>query len=134
MGLAISIVSAAPERVWYCTKKGYKPWFEPNKKNTKLVTEGGHTKWFDEPSIIKQVERRLKRKVLHLEDDMSLPKEIKSKNAKYGESQQDSGASKEVVERVAALKPIVQVLSDLEVTAQRTFLQNFHTFIHQASG
>ena len=32
MGLAISIVSKVPERVWYCTKKGYKPWLEPNPK------------------------------------------------------------------------------------------------------
>ena len=85
MGLAISIVSKVPERVWYCTKKGYRPWLEPSEKNTRLIQEGGHTKWFDEPQIVKQVERRLKQKILHLNDDMSLPKAIK--RTKYGSTQ-----------------------------------------------
>ena len=31
MGLAISIVAACQERVWYCQKKGHKPWFDPSR-------------------------------------------------------------------------------------------------------
>jgi ATP-dependent RNA helicase DDX1 len=34
MGLAISIVSAAPEKVWYCSKKGHKPWLAPTREDT----------------------------------------------------------------------------------------------------
>ena len=126
MGLAISIVSKVPERVWYCTKKGYRPWQEPSKKNTKLISEGGHTKWFDERAIMAQVERRLKQPVLHLQDDMALPEEIKRSGATYGESDKDGsgGASKEVRDRVEKLRPTVEILAELEVKAQKTFLRN----------
>ena len=122
MGLAISIVSKVPERVWYCTKKGYRPWLEPSEKNTRLIQEGGHTKWFDEPQIVKQVERRLKQKILHLNDDMSLPKAIK--RTKYGSSQDGGEQDKEMMERVKRLKPTVEVLANLEVEAQRVFLKS----------
>lgn len=45
MGLAISLVSSVPEKVWFCTIKGYKPWLEPDAKNTKTQEQGGHTIW-----------------------------------------------------------------------------------------
>jgi len=45
MGLAISLVSGVPEKVWFCTIKGYKPWLEPDAKNTKTQEQGGHTIW-----------------------------------------------------------------------------------------
>lgn len=45
MGLAISLVASLPEKVWFCTVKGYKPWLEPDAKNTKLQEQGGHTIW-----------------------------------------------------------------------------------------
>ncbi len=125
MGLAISIVAAVPERVWYCTKKGYKPWLEPNKNNTKLIAEGGHTKWYEEQSLLKQIEKRLGgKKIVHLNDDMSLPASLKK--VRYGQSQDgNSGTLAEVMQRVESLKPTVQVLADLEVKAQRSFL-NFN--------
>ena len=43
MGLAISIVATKNERVWYCTKKGYKPWFDPKPDDIRLMKDGGHT-------------------------------------------------------------------------------------------
>jgi ATP-dependent RNA helicase DDX1 len=45
MGLAISLVAAVPEKVWFCTIKGYKPWLEPDAKNTKTQEQGGQTIW-----------------------------------------------------------------------------------------
>jgi hypothetical protein len=45
MGLAISLVSSVPEKVWFCSVKGYKPWLEPDAKNTRLQEQGGHTIW-----------------------------------------------------------------------------------------
>lgn len=45
MGLAISLVASVPEKVWFCTVKGYKPWLEPDARNTKLQEQGGHTMW-----------------------------------------------------------------------------------------
>ena len=123
MGLAISIVSKASERVWYCTKKGYKPWLEPNKSNTKLIGEGGHTKWYSEQEILKAIEKRLHQKVIHLNEDMSLPGSIS--RTEYGSKEKDK-TSQDVLMRVEKLKPTVEVLSELEVLAQRSFL-NFRT-------
>jgi len=47
MGLAISLVSAFPEKVWYhqCKSRGV------NCSNTRLVTQGGCAKWFDEINV-----------------------------------------------------------------------------------
>lgn len=47
MGLAISIVSAVPEKVWYhqCPSKG------SNCNNTRLVENGGCTIWYNEPMV-----------------------------------------------------------------------------------
>jgi hypothetical protein len=53
LGLAISLVSAVPERVWYCTKKGYKPWLKPSKGDVKLNDQKGHTIWYNEQQLLK---------------------------------------------------------------------------------
>lgn len=45
IGLAISLVSAVPEKVWYCSVKGYKPWLDPKPQDLKTNEEGGHTIW-----------------------------------------------------------------------------------------
>lgn len=47
MGLAISLVSVVPEKVWYhqCKSRG------ANCLNTRLVTQGGCAKWYDEISV-----------------------------------------------------------------------------------
>lgn len=39
-------------QVWYCTQKGYKPWLEPNKQNTRTNEQGGHTTWYDEQELL----------------------------------------------------------------------------------
>lgn len=47
MGLAISIVSEKElEKVWYCSKKGYKPWLSPTRSDVRTNDEGGHTIWY----------------------------------------------------------------------------------------
>lgn len=45
MGLAISLVSEVPEKVWFCTVKGLKPWMAPDSSNTLTTDKGGHTTW-----------------------------------------------------------------------------------------
>lgn len=78
MGLAISLVATEKEKVWYhkCPSKGKN--CQPFPGNTKLtipfgsdgklrsrddsnwiVDEGGCTIWYDEPDLIKQVEKRI---------------------------------------------------------------------------
>ena len=120
MGLAISLVSTVPEKVWYCTKKGYKPWFSPSKENVKTHQEGGHTKWYDEGALLKRIEKRLKQSVQPLHPDLSLPASIQGK-AQYGQNSKDK-VNEEAAERVAALKPTVTALNELEVQAQHSYL------------
>ncbi len=43
---------AARPQVWYCTIKGYKPWQQPDAKNTKTNEEGGQTIWYDEAQLL----------------------------------------------------------------------------------
>lgn len=52
LGLAISIVSAVPEKVWFCTKKGYAPWERPKRQDMGTHEEGGHTIWYNEPELM----------------------------------------------------------------------------------
>ena len=120
MGLAISLVSSVPEKVWYCTKKGYKPWFSPDENNVKTHKEGGHTKWYDEGALLKRIEKRLKQSVQPLHPDLSLPASIQGK-AQYGQDMK-SKVNEETAERVAALKPTVTVLNELEIQAQHSYL------------
>ena len=68
MGLAISLVSTKPEKVWYCSKKGYKPWFNPTKEDTKQ-----HAIWYDEWALLKDIEARIKHPVAPLGKDLALP-------------------------------------------------------------
>lgn len=57
LGLAISLVSTVPERVWYVKTKGYKPWLNPKPQDVKHNDEGGHTIWYNEPELL-QVRHR----------------------------------------------------------------------------
>lgn len=53
LGLAISLVSTVPEKVWYCKVKGYKPWLKPKQQDVVDNEQGGHTTWYDEPALLK---------------------------------------------------------------------------------
>ena len=55
LGMAISLVSTVPERVWYVKAKGYKPWLNPKPQDTKDNDEGGHTVWYNEPDLLQVV-------------------------------------------------------------------------------
>ena len=91
IGLAVSLVAAVPEKVWYCTQKGLKPWLNPDKKNTRSNDQGGHALWYDEPALLKEVEERLGKEIPALPADLSLPPEISARvfgangGVKYGQ-------------------------------------------------
>ena len=53
LGLAISLVATVPEKVWYCSVKGYTPWDRPKAADVRTRDEGGHTIWYEEPQLIK---------------------------------------------------------------------------------
>lgn len=129
IGLAVSLVSTVPEKVWYCTQKGLKPWLAPNKKNTRLNEQGGQTIWYDEPALLKEVEARLGKEVPALPADLSLPSDIFARvsgadgGVKYGQGKGGEAAAfaKEVAERAEGFAPAVATLAALEHQAQASF-------------
>jgi ATP-dependent RNA helicase DDX1 len=82
MGLAFSVVAAPgiKEKVWYhkCANRG------KNCSNRKLVDEGGCTLWYDEPMCLAKVEKLLNQRIAPLDEDLSLPDELKALNVRYG--------------------------------------------------
>ena len=131
MGLAISLVSAKPEKVWYCSKKGYKPWFNPTKEDTKQ-----HAIWYDERALLKDIETRIKHPVAPLGKNLELPAGFGAGDSAaggggggggtagevgiYGKAK-GGGASKEVNAHLEAYAPAVRRLAELEVQAQASF-------------
>merc|ERR1711966_362871 len=98
MGLAISIVATEREKVWYhkCPSRGKN--CTPYPGNTKLtipfgndgklksrddskwiVDEGGCTIWYDEPDLIRQIEKRIGQPMLVMDpDDFGVPGVLES--------------------------------------------------------
>lgn len=129
MGLAISIVSAVPERVWYCQKKGYKPWFNPSRADVKE-----HTQWYDEEKLLGDIEARIKAPVARIDPaTLALPKELLRK---LGSSEDGAFATgdvgvygkrvggelnAEISAHLEAYAPSVKRLAELEVQAQASF-------------
>lgn len=129
MGLAISIVSAVPERVWYCQKKGYKPWFNPSRADVKE-----HCVWYDEEKLLKDVEARIKAPVARIDPaTLALPKELLRK---LGREEGGAGGAgdvgvygkrvggelnAEISAHLEAYAPSVKRLAELEVQAQASF-------------
>ena len=73
-----------------------------------------------EGALLKRIEKRLKQSVQPLHPDLSLPASIQGK-AQYGQNSKDK-VNEEAAERVAALKPTVTALNELEVQAQHSYL------------
>jgi ATP-dependent RNA helicase DDX1 len=136
-GLAISLVASLPEKVWFVTRKGYRPWAAcPIKAaDTATTEEGGHTVWYDERAALKAVEARLGGEVLELGPDLSLPPALAARAAGgaggvgYGGNGGEAAAAvvAEQKARLAALRPAVERLAALETEAQVAFfaLQSF---------
>jgi len=122
MGLAISIVATEREKVWYhkCPSRGKncQPW--PG--NTKLtipfgsdgklcqrddakwiIDEGGCTIWYDEPELIKKVEKRIGQPMLQMDpEDFSVPGVMESPlGPEFRKKQAAAAVSKEPPSRRA---------------------------------
>ena len=141
LGLAISLVSAVEEKVWFCTKKGYKPWLKPTKEDVRPMGEGGHTIWYHELQLLADAEKRLggeghaesekvvgRGTIARLEADLSLPAEVlaraETRGGVYGERVGEEMTGAEGwEERLASLLPSVERLEELEVQAQLLFFQ-----------
>jgi len=117
MGLAISLVSAHKEKVWYhnCSSRG------KDCKNTKLTTEGGCGLWWDEPLFWTEIQRRLgDLSVPELEagNEYKFPISDYDKNVVYG---QKKGAMISGETHTDELRERVAELAKLEDIAQKNF-------------
>ena len=121
LGLAVSLVSSVPERVWFVRNKGHQPWLRPTPGE---VAE--HTIWYDEPGLVTGVEQRLGQTIPVMGPDCSLPEELVAvlpggSSEAYGQAR---GLAAPVVTQPsvsAALAPTVAALSELEHSVQRAY-------------
>ena len=120
LGLAVSIVSAVPERVWYCRRKGYTPWTAPT-----VADVSEHTVWYDEPALLTAVETRLGGSIAVMGSDCELPEQLAAQMASaeaYGKSRAEGGDAA-AADSAAHLAPDVAALSNLEHAVQRAYWQ-----------
>jgi ATP-dependent RNA helicase DDX1 len=113
LGLAISLVGCAQEKVWYHTCKNPKAC-----KKATLLDQGGCAIWYDEPALLADVEKTIGKKV-----DKFDPATGGANRSIYGQAKPAaeapalSNAKKEFRAQVSRLR-------ELDTAAQKAFWQN----------
>ncbi|XP_071441806.1 ATP-dependent RNA helicase Ddx1 [Hetaerina americana] len=122
MGLAISLVSAVPEKVWYhgewCPTRGR------NCHNTRLTTENGCCIWYDEPRYLADIEDHLNITIQQVDPDIKVPVDSFDGKVVYGQKRLNTGSNYQ--NHVAQMAPTVVELSKLESKAQLLFLKRHY--------
>ncbi|KAJ7341071.1 hypothetical protein JRQ81_004770 [Phrynocephalus forsythii] len=116
MGLAISLVAAEKEKVWYhsCPSRGKGCY------NTRLKDEGGCTIWYNEMQLLGEIEEHLNCTVSQVEPDIKVPVDDFDGKVTYGQRRAAGGGTYKG--HVDILAPTVQELAALEKEAQTSFL------------
>ena len=127
-GVAISLVSEVPERVWYCKKKDYKPWLRPSAQDVKQ-----HTVWYDEPALWQDVMKRLGPDAAELAPRLTLAAAVRDGltavgmsaggSLVLGKTQAAAAAEARLRARLQQLRPRVAHLAALEASAQVRFFR-----------
>ncbi|XP_076029050.1 ATP-dependent RNA helicase Ddx1-like isoform X1 [Oratosquilla oratoria] len=119
MGLAISIVSDVPEKVWYhgewCATRGR------NCHNTRLTTESGCCVWYNEPQYLADIEEHLGVTIQQVDEDMKVPLDEFDGKVSYGAKRAQMGSNYQT--HVEQLAPAVHELQELERDAQQIYLK-----------
>lgn len=119
MGLAISLVSSVPEKVWYhgewCPSRGR------NCQNTSLTNQGGCCTWYNEPQYLADIEDHLNVTIQQVGPDIKVPLNEFDGKVTYGEKRMAMGSNYE--NHVQQMAPIVAELAALESRAQIAFLK-----------
>eukprot|EP01125_Pyxidicula_operculata_P015685 TRINITY_DN5350_c0_g1_i1.p1 TRINITY_DN5350_c0_g1~~TRINITY_DN5350_c0_g1_i1.p1 ORF type:complete len:712 (-),score=166.83 TRINITY_DN5350_c0_g1_i1:31-2166(-) len=112
MGLAISLVGAHEEKVWYhqCRSKGADCY------DTRDLSEGGCSIWYNELQILQDIEALIGKPIARIHSDLSFPESI---GKSYGSKE---GDNEELQKHLLSLKPVVEQLTILEDNAQKSFL------------
>lgn len=119
MGLAISLVSTVPEKVWYhgewCSSRGR------NCSNTNLTDQGGCCTWYNEPRYLAEIEDHLNITIEQVDPDIKVPVNEFDGKVTYGEKRAAMGTNYE--NHVQQMAPIVAELTALESKAQLMYLK-----------
>lgn len=126
MGLAISLVSSVPEKVWYhgewCSSRGR------NCSNTGLITDHpkGCCTWLNEKTMLADIEDHLNITITQIAKDMKVPVNEFDGKVIYGQKLQNKGT--DYVDHVEQLRPIVKNLAKMESNAQLSFLKRMKLY------
>lgn len=119
MGLAISLVAAVPEKVWYhgewCPSRGRGCY------NTQLTTERGCCTWYNEPQYLADIEEHLGVTIQQVDREMKVPVDEFDGKVIYGEKRANAGSNYQT--HVEQLAPAVRELADLETQTQMIYLK-----------
>ncbi len=116
MGLAISLVATVEEKVWYhsCPSRG------KGCHNTRLRSQGGCCIWYNEQSLLDEVQEHLGCIIPVIDESMEVPVDEFDGKVVYGEKR--NVAKSEYKGHADILAPSVRDLADLEDRAQSSFL------------
>ena len=116
MGLALSLVSKAPEKVWYhtCASKG------KSCQNRLLREDGGCCIWYNEMHFLDEIEEHLGCTIGQIGKDLDVPVDEFDGKVVYGEKRKTNVGAKRG--HVDALAPSLHHLIDLEQRTQINFL------------
>lgn len=118
LGLAVSLVAAQKEAVWFHTCKKTKGKGVCN--NRKLVTARGCVMWYNEGKLLGEIEERLKGRIEELGPDLRR-KNVDAGPVMYGSKIGEMDVSSETAKRVERLQPAVRKLVRMEEEAQAMF-------------
>ncbi|KAK9816650.1 hypothetical protein WJX72_003299 [[Myrmecia] bisecta] len=124
-GVAISLVAAAPEKVWFLNLKTapsrkYKPWTLQLPEDRRLQQEGGHAVWLTEQDLLQEVEDKLGHAIRRRSVAAPLlpraPGASEQNELAYGNKGQD-GSDKPAPPSMA----VAEHLAQLEAQIQRSY-------------
>lgn len=144
MGLAISLVSKVPEKVWFhgewCPSRGR------NCRNTDLTDRGGCCVWYNEPRVsgvnlklsgyfviqtlycncnlfqyLAEIEDHLNVTIQQVDSKFEIPMDEFDGKVTYGQKRKNTGSSYKT--HVDQMTPVVKQLSDLESKVQLSYLK-----------
>ncbi|XP_014664668.1 PREDICTED: LOW QUALITY PROTEIN: ATP-dependent RNA helicase DDX1-like [Priapulus caudatus] len=116
MGLAISLVSAVPEKVWYhgCPSRG------KSCNNSRLTSQGGCAIWYNEPQYLADIEEHLLMSISQIPASMEVAHDEFDGKVTYGQKRQEMAPKYKG--HVEFLAPMVAELAAMEQQAQTSFL------------
>ncbi|XP_065201500.1 ATP-dependent RNA helicase Ddx1 [Planococcus citri] len=119
MGLAVSLVSTVPEKVWFhgewCPSRGRNCW------NTNITDQGGCCVWYNEPRYLAEIEDHLNVTIQQVSPNFEIPVDEFDGKVVYGQKRQNTGSTYKT--HVDQMTPVVKQLSDLESKVQLAYLK-----------